>query len=370
MPSARLFVTVALLFVILIGLGWWAADVQALQMQRWLASGHLPPIGNPWKGTSNPNFDYYMTINAIFISIVLLIPAISAFVLRRPGGPGPVWLMFWTAAWLAFLVHLYYGIDHVLHGIGAVFSRHRQATARHQPDRGHDRVAVVDRRCHPGLGASRFRPTWVQIERGVLHGVLFVSALVSSIVLSSNGYVRAAGIVLLVIALICALYRVVVYPFDPTSAAGRLYTLSFQALNLYRALALPLRPGVRCSTSVRCALCCGSATCMTPPTVPVTNPAGLSTPPRLSIRLYLTQRNLDGYYNDLSKPDDGQRERSRADRREQHVLHQEQSGRPFRPQHPARPGLPRAGAGADDAEPAAGQHGASGPPRRSSRRRR
>ena len=256
MPSARLFVTVALLFVILIGLGWWAADVQALQMQRWLASGHLPPIGNPWKGTSDPNFDYYMTINAIFISIVLLIPAISAFVLRRPGGPGPVWLMFWTAAWLAFLIHLYYGIDHVLHGIGAVFSDTAKPPRVTNPI-GDTIVSLWWTADVILAWAVAFRPTWVQIERGVLHGVLFISALVSSIMLSSNGYVRAAGIVLLVIALISALYRAVVYPFDPTSAAGRLYTLSFQALNLI--VPWHYLPTWGCSAQSRCAARCAAA---------------------------------------------------------------------------------------------------------------
>ena len=72
MPSTRLFVAVAILVVVLLTAASWAAEIQALQMQRWLASGHLPPIGNPWKGTSTPDVNYYMTINAIFVSIVLL----------------------------------------------------------------------------------------------------------------------------------------------------------------------------------------------------------------------------------------------------------------------------------------------------------
>src|SRR5512143_3981740 len=121
MPSKRVFIAVAILVVVLLTAGWWAADIQTTQMQRWLATGHLPPIGNPWKGTSTPDFYYYMTINAICVSIVLLIPAIGAFVLRRPAGNGPVWLMFWTAAWFAFVVHLWYGVVHVLGGVAAVF---------------------------------------------------------------------------------------------------------------------------------------------------------------------------------------------------------------------------------------------------------
>src|SRR5271163_4816992 len=114
MPSTRLFVAVAILVVVLLTAAWWAADIQTAQMQRWLATGHLLPIGNPWKGTSTPDFNYYTTINAIFVAIVLLIPAIGAFVLRRPDGPGAVWLLFWAGAWLAFMVHLLYGVDGVL----------------------------------------------------------------------------------------------------------------------------------------------------------------------------------------------------------------------------------------------------------------
>jgi len=44
MPNTRLFVAVAILVVALLTAGWWAADIQAAQMQRWLSSGHLPPI--------------------------------------------------------------------------------------------------------------------------------------------------------------------------------------------------------------------------------------------------------------------------------------------------------------------------------------
>jgi hypothetical protein len=73
MPSARLFIAITILFVILMIAACWAADIQTAQMQRWLATGHLPPIGNPWKGTSTPDFNYYATINAICVSIVLLI---------------------------------------------------------------------------------------------------------------------------------------------------------------------------------------------------------------------------------------------------------------------------------------------------------
>ena len=205
-------------------------------MQRWLATGHLPPIGNPWKGTSTPDYNYYMTINAIFVSIVLLIPAIGAFVLRRPGGAGPFWLMFWTAAWLAFVVHLWYGVDHVLGGVARVF--HDTVSPPRVTNPVGDTVISLWWTLDVALAwwiAFRAAPMsfWTHIQRGVLHAVIFFSALVSSIALSSNGYVRVAGVALLLSTLACVLYRIVVRPFDPTSAGGRLYTLFFQALNRF-----------------------------------------------------------------------------------------------------------------------------------------
>jgi hypothetical protein len=302
MPGKCLTITISIFFIVLMVLAWWAAGVQAWQMQRWLATGHLLPIGNPWKGTSDPTFDYFLTINAIFVSIVLLIPAIGAFVLRRPEGPGPVWLMFWTTAWLAFVIHLWYGVDDVLGGAGAVF--HDTAAPPRVTHPYGDTITALWWTADVALAwVVAFRPTWVQMERAALHALLFVSALMSSIVLSSHGYVRAAGIVLLLSTLICALYRVVVYPFDPTSAAGRIYSLSFQALNLmvpwYR---LPTWGAVFNLGALRVVL--RQRNLHDTSTIPVTNPAGLATIPAFDPS-DKTQRNFNGYYNDLSKPSMG-----------------------------------------------------------------
>src|SRR5262245_14984151 len=217
MPSRHLFIAVGVLVLLVAAAAWWAADLQALQMQRWLASGHLPPIGNPWKGTSTPDVYYYLTINSIFASIVLLIPAISAFVLRRPAGPGPCWLMFWTAAWLFFALHRWCGVGDVLGGVDRVFHDPMKPPRVTNPT-GDTVIAVwwtadVALAWWIALRAASV-PLWIHIERGVLHGLIFVSALVSSIVLASNDYVRAAGILLLLTTMASVTYRVVVYPFD------------------------------------------------------------------------------------------------------------------------------------------------------------
>src|SRR5690348_10036608 len=187
MPSRHLFKFVVVLVVLLMAGAWWAANFQAMQMQRWLATGHLPPLSNPWKGTSTPDVWYYLTINTIFVSILLLIPAISAFVLRRRAG-GPCWLMFWTAAWLFFALHLWFGVHDVLGSVERVF--HDTQTPPRVTNPTGDTVtslwwtADVVLAWWLALGA-RPVPLWIHIERGVLTGIIFTSALVSSIVLSS-----------------------------------------------------------------------------------------------------------------------------------------------------------------------------------------
>jgi hypothetical protein len=303
MPSRHLLIGVSVLVVLLLLGAWWAADIQAVQMQRWLATGHLPPIGNPWKGTSRPDIFYFLTINAIFVSILLLIPAISAYVLRRPSGAGGCWLVFWTAAWLFFALHLWFGVEDVLGSVARVF-HDTQSPPRVTNPTG-DTVTALWWTADVALAwwfalGARPVPTWIHIERGVLTGMIFVSALVSSIVLASNDYVRAAGILLLLMTMASVIYRVVVYPFDPTSVSGRLYSGLFQGINLVvpwhrlptwwavfnlGALRVVLRQKNLHDTSI----------------IPVSNPAGLAPMPPFDPR-DLTQRNMDGYYNDLSKP--------------------------------------------------------------------
>ena len=305
MPGRHLFITVVVLVVLLMGGAWWAADFQAMQMQRWLATGHLPPLGNPWKGTSTPDVWYYLTINTIFVSILLLIPAISAFILRRKAG-GPCWLMFWTAAWLFFALHLWFGVHDVLGSIERVF--HDTQTPPRVTNPGGDTVMSLWWTADVVIAwvialAARATPRWVRIERWILTNLIFGAALMASIVFSSNDYVRTGGIVLLLAAIASAIYRVVVYPFDHASVGGHIYKWFFQAINLVwpwhrlstwwavfnlGALRVVLREKNLHDTSI----------------IPVSRPEGLAATPPFDA-CYLTQRNLDGFYNDLSKPSMG-----------------------------------------------------------------
>src|SRR5262245_15344237 len=212
MPSRHQVIAVAVFVVLLMAAAWWAADLQALQMQRWLSAGHLPPIGNPWKGTSTPGFYDSPTIDTIFESILLLIPAISALILRRRAG-GPCWLMFWTAAWLFFALHLWFGVNDVLGSIERVFHDTQKPPRVTNP--GGDTVMSLWWTADVVIAwviaiAARATPRWVRIERWILINLIFGAALMASIVFSSNDYVRAGGIALLMAAIASAIYRVVV----------------------------------------------------------------------------------------------------------------------------------------------------------------
>jgi len=310
MPSGRQFVLIALLFVLVVAIAEWAAEVEANQAAKALAHGIPQTIGNPWKGTSTRDFNYFATINAITVSIIFLIPAIGAFILRRSEWPGPTWLMFWTAANLAFLLHLY-------HGIHGVFGDHWNWIFHDAPklDLNPPEKSRVANPYGDTLTAIwwtfdvmlawcvSYRRRWIRVERGALHLVVFASAVFSSIVLSSNGYVRGWGLTLLVVAFLCAIYRVVVYPFDPTLLAGRLYIWTYRAINLvvpwYR---LSTWPAVVNLGALRVVL--RTYNLHNTSTIPVSNKDGLTSIPEYKPR-FLTERHLDGYYNDLRNPSMG-----------------------------------------------------------------
>ena len=314
MPTTRQFASISLLLVLLIALAYWAAEVQTLQAEKALSLGiNDQLLGNPWKGVSPHELNYFLTINTIFVSVALLIPAMSLFILRRDAAPGPMWLMLWTAAYIAFLAHLWFGVF-------GIFREAAAADPGHAGNFGlifHD-TAKPPRVTNPygdtlitiwwtldvvlaWLGLMRQR--WIQVERGLLHLLVFLSAAMSSVVLSSNTHVRVVGVLLLLIALFALAYRIVVYPLDPNSAMLRLYSSTFQAINVVAPwYKLPTWPAVFNLGGLRLVL--RRKNLHDTSSVPVSRPAGLQpTPPWLS--RYETERHPDGYYDDLTKPSMG-----------------------------------------------------------------
>jgi hypothetical protein len=260
----------------------------------------LQSLGNPRKGTSDhTDINYWRTINSIAVCLLLLGPAFSLFVLRRPGGPGGAWVMFWTAAYLAFVSHLAAGVLGLFGGnFPWIFSDIVKPPRVTHPFG--DSLTSIWWTGDVVLAWTAYRPAWVQFERGVLHAVLFASAVMSSIVLSSNWYVLVLGVLLTLVTVSSAVYRVVVYPFDPTSVSGRVYTWFFQGLNLFV-------PWYKLSTwgsvfnlgAMRVVL--RAKNLHNTSDIPVSNPAGLQPPVKFDAS-NLTERQTDGFYNDLGKP--------------------------------------------------------------------
>lgn len=314
MPTIRQFAGVTILLVLLIAIACWAAEIQTSQAARALAIGIKDQLlSNPWKGVSPHDFDYFMTINAIGVSIVLLIPAISLFILRRDTWPSPIWLMFWSAAYVAFLLHLWFGVF-------GTFAEAADADPNHpgslalifhdtvKPPRVTnpypDTVTTIWWTIDVALAwLGLMRPRWVQIERSLLHLVILFSAAISSIVLSSNGYMRVFGVVLVLVALFSLAYRIVTFPLDPHSAMLRLFAWTFQGINVlapwYKLSTWPavFNLGALRLVSRRYNLHDTSG-------VPVTRPAGLQPTPPWESR-FLTERHPDGYYDDMTKPSMG-----------------------------------------------------------------
>jgi Animal haem peroxidase len=355
MPSSRQIVWISGLFIILMGTAYWGAGVEAQKARRQIEAqlsvvqtaakaagaelnkpkanqpeiGRLSPkficpstkrefdaldppnqvlcklkslqsLGNPWKGTSDhTNVNYWRTINSIAVCLLLLGPAFSLFVLRRPGGPGGEWVMFWTAAYLAFVAHLGTGLLGLFGGHFEWVFKDVVAPPRVTHPYG-DTLTSVWWTADVVLAWTGSRLVWVQFERGLLHAVLFVSAVMSSIILSSNWYVLVLGVLLILVVLSSAAYRIVVYPFDPTSVSGRVYRWFFEGINRFVPwYALSTWGAVFNLGALRIVL--RAKNLHNTSDIPVSNAAGLQPAIPFEAR-FLTERHPDGFHNDLTKP--------------------------------------------------------------------
>jgi hypothetical protein len=171
--------------------------------------GILHPPGNPAKGTSCHTVTYFRTINMVSVALLLLIPAIALYTIRFRDGGGRYWLIFWTAAYVAFVLHLYYGVEGIL---GGHFSWIKQDVTD-PPRVTHpitDSITVVWWTLDVVLAwIPALRPQrWIKWERSALVLALFLSATGSSVGLSSNSYVRFLGVALVVCTLSAIGYRV------------------------------------------------------------------------------------------------------------------------------------------------------------------
>ncbi len=181
---------------VLIALAFWAASV-------FEGSGLLsttPPAteANP---TPQPDTDestilaLYQSAFTAWAALVLLIPA-YAYYLSQGANRG--WMAFWTASYLAYLVHLYVSAFLFFGGDFAWMTSSSRVSAFWPgmlliPWWGLDIV----------LAFKSIDAAWVRIQRGVLHLGTFVLFFGGSVIKGETMTIKALGIVFALVALAC-----------------------------------------------------------------------------------------------------------------------------------------------------------------------
>ena len=265
--------------------------------------GWLDAHGAP--GTEVHTVLYYRVIFSIWATIFLLTPALCFHVFSVADDPNTFWRAFWTFAYLAFLVHLYWSIV-VMFQLNWVEIFHSQARAGVNPER------VVDQ---PGpdlflaawwgldvlLAWLAADHKWLRVQRGAVHLLAFVMFFGAFVLASKASIVaKLLGVGMFVAVVTCFLVSVIIREADPKSFSSVLNIKAFQFLNLFVVWhKLPTFLALANLSALRQVL--RAKNLHNTSDIPVTNPAGLrSTTPFQTA--FLTQREEDGQYNDLSKP--------------------------------------------------------------------
>ena len=284
---------VFVLFLVLMALAHGAAELQA-----WLdARGPTPPVHT---------VVHYRVIFTIWVTVVLLTPALCFHIFSRSNAPNSYWRAFWTVAYLSLLTHLYWAVFGTFHGdLYAIF--HSQEGVAANPD------MVVE---HPGpdffLAAwwgldvvlawliSDDRK-WVRVERGAVHVLAFAMVFGATVLAAKAGIVaHLLGIAMALAVAGCFVLRLIVRESDPKSLLAVLYVKSFQLLNRFvRWHKLPTFLAVTNLGALREVL--RAKNLHNTSDIAVTEPKGLRPTAPFDPR-FLCEREEDGQYNDLAKP--------------------------------------------------------------------
>lgn len=300
MASTRLFVTVGVLAILLLGLGELAAHQQyhAAQVME------NPPTNCP-AGVHDLN--YFRVILTIAITYFLVTPALCLFAYRVPREPMGAWLAFWTASYAIYLVHVYWAISGMMGGQWRfVFDcphlvNHPWNDTALTFAWGLDVIlAWIGVASHRDFWDS---PRWVRAFRGFVHLWLFAALTGVWITKAENWYIRGLGFLMTTAVLVFALGRLVIKPFDSNSLVARLYIGLFRIINTFVPWhRLPTQMAVlnlgAYRETLRARNLCNTSD------IPVTNEEHLAKIPAYD-PIFLRERQVDGCYDDLSKPSMG-----------------------------------------------------------------
>lgn len=272
-----------------------------------MAVTHLAAALLPLPAAHADDPSYNHVIFTIYACILLLTPALCFHVFSRPDAANAYWRAFWSFAYLALLVHLYWAFNGSCGGdvTDAIFD---QARARH---------------LHPGCVVEHPNPDlllaawwgldvifawtikdnvrWVRAQRGGVHLLAFLMFF-GAFVLADKAEIgaRLLGVLMAITVIGCFLIHLIVSENDPKSLPMVLSVKFFQLLNRFVVWhKLPTLLSVANLVALREVL--RDKNLHNTSDIPVTVPEALRevAPPDAK---YLAEREPDGQYNDLSKP--------------------------------------------------------------------
>jgi hypothetical protein len=249
---------------------------------------------------------HHRVVLTIWVTLILLTPALCFHVLARHRAPNSYWRAFWTFAYLAFLAHVCWTVFGTFHGnVAEIF--HSRAGVATDPEKivrhpWADFVLTAWWALDVLLAwlVSDDQP-WVRAERGAVHLLAFVMFFGAAVLADRAGMATRGLGVLMALAVVGSLaLRLITRESDPKSLPSLLFIAAFQLLNRlvsWHRLPIPLALGNL--WALREVL--RAKNLHDTSAIAVTDPIGVrETVPFDPV--YLSEREEDGQWNDLYKP--------------------------------------------------------------------
>ncbi len=261
---------------------------------------------------------FYQGIYSIWVTTILVTIALCCHVFSRSDKPNSWWRLFWTFAYLALLVHLYWMTAHVcgwnwddiIHGAAGDRANSECIVEHPYLDCalalvwGLDVLAAWLFPFVPGVNVTRATPDDNRVLRnlrGIVHVFAF-SVFFGATVMAPKATMEARALGLTMAALVvgATIFRIVRYEVDTKTLVWFIYVSFFRALNKFWPwYKLPTLLAMHNLVAVRAVL--REKNLHNTSDIPVTNESGLRETVEFHPK-FLCKREEDGWYNDRSKP--------------------------------------------------------------------
>jgi hypothetical protein len=149
------------------------------------------------------NLDQYRTILTIWVTIILLTPALCCFVFSDVAQSAyNYWLLLWTFIYLAYLLHFYWAVFVVFRGIRGTFAGQGNVIA------GTNFLLTAWWALDVLLSwllTSHNR--WLWVERVCVHAFVFAVFVVTTLFLRPTPVSRSLGLILAIAVTVCIVVR-------------------------------------------------------------------------------------------------------------------------------------------------------------------